>query len=43
MFNLRFFVQDSGFAEELIDQNGMRILLELVNQTDRNIQVCRAG
>lgn len=40
MFNLRFFVEDSGFAEELIAQDGMQILLELVNnEVNRNIQV----
>merc|ERR1712137_1389865 len=38
MFNLRFYVQDAGFAEELIAHDGMRILLELINQTERNIQ-----
>lgn len=41
MFDLRFFVQDTGFAEELIDRNGIEILLKLINNTNqKNIQVC---
>ena len=38
MFDLRFFVEDAGFAEELIARNGLEILLRMVKQTERNIQ-----
>ena len=34
LFDMRYLVQDAGFAEEFIDRDGIRLLLSVLNKLE---------